>query len=342
MNPTKAVNLLTRILMMALVVTTVLAAIPVLTTSAAPTEDGKIVITLDPGHGGRKSDDGSTGTGAEPPVEYGGVNELFYNLSISLYTKERLEQYENVEVYLTRDNNEDCPGLKERVDIASSYNSDAIISIHNNSSSSRDSHGAEVIVPNKNYNNQIAIQSTLCARDILNTIVEQTGVAKRSIYTRDSDSDKYPNGTKADHFQVIRNGKLQEIPVVMIVECAFVSNQQDFRNHLATEEGLKRMGYALADGLAKYYKLTLVPETEAPTEAPTEEPTEAPTEALTEVPTEAPTEAPTEVSTEAPAETSAIRPTTDGGCASFLPNAVATVTLATLAGALCMARKKKD
>ena len=112
MNTTKSVKLLTGILLSVLLIIFILTALPLVYASAAPADDGKIVITLDPGHGGRKSDDGSTGTGAEPPAEFGGKNELYYTLSISEYTKERLEQYENVEVYLTRDNNEEPHRLR--------------------------------------------------------------------------------------------------------------------------------------------------------------------------------------------------------------------------------------
>ncbi len=317
-----------RIVVVSLAVLMLLMALPVMQVVAADPKEPNIVITLDPGHGGKKSADGSTGIGSAGAEQYGGVNEYFYTLSISEYTKERLEQYAGVEVYLTRENNEDCPGLKERADFAKEKNSDALISIHNNAASNTAGHGAEVIVPSTNFNRQIGNDSAKCARNILDSMVAQTGVEERSnpIYVKHSTATppvRYEDNSIADHFQVIRYGKINEIGVVMIVECAFLSNKTDYENHFATEEGLKKMGYAIADGLATYYKLTLAPETEAVTEAPvieteapvieteapvteTEAPvteTEAPvteTEApVTEAPTEAPTEAVTEVTTEA-------------------------------------------
>ncbi len=239
------------------------AAVLALSVGAEETEDKKpVVITLDPGHGGKKSADGSTGTGAGSAEQFGGVNELFYTLSISQYCKERLEQYRNVEVHLTRDNNEDCPGLVERADMAKEQNADALISIHNNSFSNPSAKGAEIIIPNKNYNAEIGTASEACAGVILDTMVEQTGVTRRRIYTKDSSSAKFPDNSAADHFQVIRYGKLNGTSVVMIVECAFLSSPEDYNNHFADEEKLKAMGYAIADGLAKYYQLSLLPEME--------------------------------------------------------------------------------
>jgi N-acetylmuramoyl-L-alanine amidase len=221
----KTVKKLSRIVVTMLLLTTLLAALPI-SVSAAAADDGKTVITLDPGHGGRTSDDGSTGLGTAAAEQFGGVNELYYNLAISLYVKARLEQYRNTEVYLTRDNNEDCPGLKERADIATSHNSDALISIHNNSGGSG-SKGAEVIIPNQNYRSVIGTASKSCATMILNNLTAQTGLAKRTVYTKNSTSVTYPDGSVADHFQVIRNGKLQNIGVVMIVECGFLSNPSE-------------------------------------------------------------------------------------------------------------------
>ena len=146
---------LSRMLVMALLLTVLLSCTAVLAVSVGAEEDEAtkpVVITLDPGHGGKKSADGSTGTATGAAEQFGGVNELFYTLSISQYCKERLEQYRNVEVHLTRENNEDCPGLKERANMAKDQNADALISIHNNSFSNPSAKGAEIIIPNRNYN----------------------------------------------------------------------------------------------------------------------------------------------------------------------------------------------
>lgn len=222
--------------------------------SVAAEEERTVIITLDPGHG-----PGNTGTNGA--VEFGGVNELYYTLSISEYCKERLEQFKGVEVHLTRTTNEESPALAERADMAKAWNSDAIISIHNNAASAT-AHGAEVIVPNNNWRPEIGKASTECATIILDRLVNDTGVTKRRVYSKDSTNSKYEDGSVADFFTVINRGKVNGTPVVMIVETGFLTNRDEYIKYFSTEEGLKNQGYAIANGLAQYYGLEEAPTTE--------------------------------------------------------------------------------
>ncbi len=241
-------------------------------------EQKNIRITLDPGHGEGKSADGSTGTGTDAAVKFGGINELYYNLTISLYTRERLLQYAGVDVNMTRETNQECPGLQERVDIAKAYNSDAIISIHNNMNPKETAYGSQIYIPNRNYNSKMAVNSQRCANKIMSRLVSDAGMHKNcDPYYTDHESIKYPDGSAADHLRVIRFGKLAELEVAMIVECAFLSNESDYKEHIATDDGLKALGYAIAEGIADYYKLELKStETEPITTQPTEtEPVES-------------------------------------------------------------------
>ena len=165
-----------RSLIMVLAILTLLMALPVLSISAEETNaetstKENLVVTLDPGHCNKPSEDGSTGIGTAAAEKFGGVNEYFYTLTISLYCKERLEQYAGVEVHLTRETHDECPSLKERADIAMEHKSDALISIHNNSASNATAHGAEIIIPNKNYNAQIGADSEACANIMLDTYI---------------------------------------------------------------------------------------------------------------------------------------------------------------------------
>ncbi len=87
----------------------------------------KFVIVIDPGHGGR--DAGAIGNF--------GLKEKDVNLDVSLrvekYLKKQLENYPNIEIYLTR--KEDVfISLEERVNIAKIFNADIFFSIHTNSS----------------------------------------------------------------------------------------------------------------------------------------------------------------------------------------------------------------
>ena len=92
---------------------------------------GKIVICLDPGHGG--SDGGASGNG---------VTEADANLAIAQACKTRLESYGIFKVVMTR-TSDSTVGLHDRVPYAQSQGADLFVSIHNNSSTSSGAHGSE-------------------------------------------------------------------------------------------------------------------------------------------------------------------------------------------------------
>lgn len=80
-----------------------------------------MVIALDPGHGG-----------SDPGAVNGVLIEKDLNLKIATYCKEALEQYNNIEVYMTRSTDE-YVGLTERVTRAVNAGADVFISFHINS-----------------------------------------------------------------------------------------------------------------------------------------------------------------------------------------------------------------
>ncbi len=240
-------------------------------TFAVNAAEKNVKIMLDPGHGLGPSADGSTTIGTNYAEKWGGKNELYYNLSISEYTKERLEQYENVSVGMTRTTNEECPGLKERVSMAKRFRADAFISIHNNMFSDENVHGTVVLIPNQNYKPQIGKDSLECANKITSRLVNDARVHKfGDPRTYDTPVNTYPDGSAGDQYTVIRAAKESDIPVGMIVECAFLSSKVDYEKHFTSERGLKALGYAIADGLADYYDLTL--KSSAATDAETDKP----------------------------------------------------------------------
>ncbi len=251
-------KVLKRSLTVFLALCTVLTVIPFMRTA---TSAASLNVTLDPGHGEGTSADGTTGTGADGATKWGGKNELYYNLSIALYTRERLQQYQNTTVYMTRTTNAECPGLFERADMAKANGSEAIISIHNNSNTNSSVYGSQVYIANNNYRPEVGKASKACANKIMDRLVNDAGTHRKEIYSVDSSSVTYPDGSAADHYRVIRQGKLNGLNVAMIVECVFVSNESDVKNFLLKEEKLKDLGYAIADGIADYYGLSLKPTT---------------------------------------------------------------------------------
>ena len=246
---------LCKLIALALASLMLMTGLTVLTGLTVSAEEEKaIVITLDPGHGPQK-------TGTNGAVEYGGVNEHFYTYSMALYAKERLEQYKGVEVHLTR-TADNTPELSERPAMAAEYKSDAFVSIHINAAN-KTAGGTEIWVPNNNWRPEIANASRAAAQPVLENIINAFDLKNRGLKTSDSaNGTKYEDGSLADKLTVIKGGKEQNIPVVMLIEVAFADNKSDYEKVFATEEGLQTAGYAIADGLASYYNLVEAPKTE--------------------------------------------------------------------------------
>ncbi len=235
----------------------VLIAIPFATVQV---EAATVNVMLDPGHGATASSDGSTGTGSDGAVQWGGVNEYIYNWQIACATRDRLSQYNNVNVYMTKTNAETTPGLGERVDMAVANGCQAFISIHNNAGGGK---GSLVFVPNSNYRPQFATDSTACANKILDRLVSDVGQVRNNwdngVPTKDSTSVTYPDGTAADYYQLIRKSKLNGLDIGMIVECVFLDTQSEYNKFLANTAMIEAMGVAIADGIADYYGLSMGP-----------------------------------------------------------------------------------
>ena len=208
-----------------------------------------IVVVLDPGH-----DDTHKGASAN------GLREEEINLKIASYCKAELENYSGIKVYMTRTSGS-CthPGTtsgvdnEERVKYAASVGADIYVSIHNNSSTSSSAHGAMVFYPNSNYNPSVGYTGKQLAQVIEKHLVA-LGLANRGITIRDAKVDKYPDGSKADYYGVIRNAKLAGIPAI-IVEHAFLTNTGDANDFLKQEGKLKQMGIADAQAIVEYYNL---------------------------------------------------------------------------------------
>ena len=205
----------------------------------------KITLVLDPGHGGSQS-------GAEK----GDVKEKHLNLTIAKYLKEILEtDYKGVQVSLTRDEDDDI-GLKERVEIASDREADMLISLHNNARGDNFEYkdGCTVLTAQGNYKPDLARQEQELACCILSEL-EKLGLNNRGILLRDSETgDTYEDGSVADYYAIVRTGLNMDLPSV-IVEHAFMDEENDFENHLSSDEQLKELAQADAAGIARYFGL---------------------------------------------------------------------------------------
>ena len=211
--------------------------------------NGNVVVVLDPGHDGTHG--GSSANG---------FVEAQLNLKIAQYCKAELEEYYGVTVYMTRDsascpngggNNKSC--LQRRADIARDMGANLFVSLHNNYSSASSASGAEIWYPNQNYNPWTSQVGGSAASKILEQLT-RLGLHNRGTQIRNANEDKYPDGSAADYYAVIRHCKEYGIPGI-IVEHAFMSNSSDAANFLSNDEGLKKLGVADATGIAQYYGL---------------------------------------------------------------------------------------
>jgi len=223
-----------------------LSAAPII--SAAP--DDKIVIVLDPGHGGKDP-------GAVSGIRY----ESYYNLQVALAAKAKLEANGNFIVYMTRSNDDTNPTLAERLYYAYTVDADAVISIHFNSGGATSIGGVEVYgsVLDRFYLGELG-------HKISAKVSAAAGINNRGVF-RKKDYGTVPYywseeyqwdiqgeselGVLSDYYGVITWGAKFGIPS-LIVEHAYLSNESD-RQIIDNDAVLKKMGEADAEALIEYY-----------------------------------------------------------------------------------------
>lgn len=228
MNKNQLIRLLALLLVLAL-----LPAVPV-------AAEENVVIVIDPGHGGVQS-------GCE--LKYDGVlvSESVLCLKIANYCREYLlEHYENVEVLLTREEDEDIE-LSDRVNFAAEQGADYMLSIHLNADEGY-ARGALGLVPRGKYRPEQAKASIATAEAILQEL-EALGLQNRGT-TYTLGTSRYPDGTYVDALAIIRGCVRKDIPVTLMEQC-FMDNEDDYREFLSSEEKLRALGVANALGLAR-------------------------------------------------------------------------------------------
>ncbi len=165
----------------------------------------KILICIDPGHGGK--DRGTTG-----PT---GLMEKDVNLDISLKLKKKFVDA-GFKVIMTRESDVNH-SFDEIANFVNSSNADLFISVHNNSHPSADMNGTQTFYYQSSSGNLLA--TYLSAR-----IIEQIGTVNR--------------GIKSSNFKVLKNAKM----VSALVEGVFMCNpgeeaklkDDNFRDKIAT------------------------------------------------------------------------------------------------------------
>lgn len=193
-----------------------------------PTEE-KVVIVIDPGHGGPQ--EGTTENG---------FLEKSMTLTTALAAYEELQKYDNAEVYLTRTDDRELT-LKERAEFAHAVNADFLFSFHYNASLSHLSYGSEVWIPLNAPFNAYGYQFGT----VLMNAMDDMGLFLRGIKTREGD-----NG---DYYGIIREAVALDIPAAIIEHC-YVDEERD-TVFCDTKEKQEALGKADATAIAKYFGL---------------------------------------------------------------------------------------
>lgn len=190
----------------------------------------KLVIVIDPGHGGDNQ-----GT-----IE-NNYEEKQMTLTTALAMYEELSLYENVEVYLTH--TEDVGmSIKDRAAFAESVDADFLFSIHYNASLSHELFGSEVwvssVAPYNGYGYQFGYEFLTDMRDL--------GLLVRGVKTRLGDGGQ-------DYYGIIRESVALEIPAVIIEHCHVDEPKDEI--YCDSDEKLRSFGRADATAVARYFGL---------------------------------------------------------------------------------------
>ena len=194
-----------------------------------------VVVVIDPGHGGD-----NLGGNTDEFIE----KEL--TLKVAGYMRERLSQYDGVEVYLTHDNTTD-PDLtrEERATIAAEHNADFLFSIHFNMSEDHKLYGSEVWTSafGEYYSKGQEFAS-----------IEMEGLTGLGFYDRGVKTRLGKDGD--DYYGIILQAKKVGIPAVIIEHCHMDEDRDADYLRNKGEEAYKTFGYIDADSVAKYFHLS--------------------------------------------------------------------------------------
>lgn len=184
---------------------------------AVPTNDGKTIVVIDPGHGGRQS-------GA---VSLSGAYEKDFNLAVGLKVQAILQKYPNIQTVITRQDDTEL-SLKQRVDIAELNQADVFVSIHGNKFTTPVPNGIETLYSRK--------ESKTLADTLHKYVLPITGLKDR--------------GVKTASLHVTRETTM---PAVLL-ELGFLSNPTD-EALMLTEEYQDKCAQAIVDGIVEFLGL---------------------------------------------------------------------------------------
>lgn len=222
-----------------------LSALPV-SSGAAFTGNERVVIVLDPGHGG-----GNIGTAAN------GVGEKVFTMRMATLIKQHLEANGSFIVHMTRTGDYDLE-ICERGMYANDVNADALISLHFDGSTDTSQHGVTVYT---SIFDQYAL--TALGNSIASSVASSVGLSSNGVRRKADTEGYYWNAERQWDIKDPSLGTLSDyygIPTwaakfgirSMIVEHGFMSNPSD-RNIIFSDGAVEKMAKAEADAIIAYY-----------------------------------------------------------------------------------------
>ncbi len=200
---------------------------------------GDIVIALDPGHGGK-----------EDGASYYGILEKDINLKLVKLLQKELLEYQNIQVVLTRAEDEEI-SLWDRANRAAEEKADILLSLHFNASASHKSNGASVYISTGEYHKENLMQ----LGDNLLGEFEAIGLNNAGMFARVTQMNgRRADGSFEDYYGVLRHAYNFGIPA-MIVEHCYMDSEVD-KDYFYTDEGLDQLAKADANAIAAYYGLS--------------------------------------------------------------------------------------
>ncbi len=197
---------------------------------------GNLIVALDPGHGGE-----------EDGANYYGIQEKDINLKLAQMLQEALEEYQGIDVILTRNADEEV-SLWERANRASQGNADILFSLHFNASVSHQSSGASIYISTGEGDKE----RLMALGDSFLGEFEAIGLTNAGLFARVTQMNgRRADGSFEDYYGVLRHAYNSGIPA-MIVEHCYMDSEID-KEYFYTEEGLMQLAQADARAIAAYY-----------------------------------------------------------------------------------------
>ncbi|MDO5301226.1 MAG: N-acetylmuramoyl-L-alanine amidase [Tissierellia bacterium] len=187
-----------------------------------PRYDGKFVVVVDAGHGGKD-------VGA---VAIDDTHEADLNLEVAQLLKPLLEARGYV-VIMTR-SSDTTTGLRSRPELANEVGADVFMSIHFNSAGSEKANGIEVLYASEEDVEHKGPNEYRLAKEVLNELIKATGANNRGIKNRPD--------------LVVLNSTEMD---AALVELGFLSNEEDLEQ-IQSPGYLKLMAQAIDRGIANY------------------------------------------------------------------------------------------